>query len=192
METFSASLAICAGNSPVTGEFLHKGQWRGALMFSLICGWINSWVDRGEAGDLRRHSAHYDVTLMDPFRSYPPELLHWYCCFRANEVSLNLQCHELGKIFTGPTHKLLLGFTVIPDVHMSFISNRTTFIKYCLTQWISKFTGSFEIHWVRQYPLNFTGLTLADIVNCLQDRVNLHRSRPWQIVLIYNTAEGYG
>ena len=37
METFSAFLALCAGNSPVTGEFPHKGQWRGALMFSLIC-----------------------------------------------------------------------------------------------------------------------------------------------------------
>ena len=33
METFSALLAICAGNSPVSGEFpAHKGQWRGALM----------------------------------------------------------------------------------------------------------------------------------------------------------------
>ena len=37
METFSALLALCVGNSPVTGEFPHKGQWRGALMFSLIC-----------------------------------------------------------------------------------------------------------------------------------------------------------
>ena len=42
----------------------HKGQWHGALMFSLICAWINGWVNNGEAGDLRRHHAHYDVTLM--------------------------------------------------------------------------------------------------------------------------------
>ena len=39
----------------------HKGQWRGALMFSLICAWINGWVNNGEAGDLRRHRPHYDV-----------------------------------------------------------------------------------------------------------------------------------
>ena len=64
METFSALLAICAGNSPVTGEFPHKGQWRGPLMFSLICSWINGWVNTGEAGDLRRHRAHYDVIVM--------------------------------------------------------------------------------------------------------------------------------
>ena len=58
METFSELLAICAGNSP------HKGQWRGALMFSLICVWISSWVNSREAGDLRRYCAHYDVTVI--------------------------------------------------------------------------------------------------------------------------------
>ena len=42
----------------------HKGQWRWALVFSLICAWINGWVNSREAGDLRRHRAHYDVTLM--------------------------------------------------------------------------------------------------------------------------------
>ena len=33
-------------------------------MFSLICAWINGWVNNREAGDLRRHRAHYDVTVM--------------------------------------------------------------------------------------------------------------------------------
>ena len=42
----------------------HKGQWRGALMFSLICARINGWVNNREAGDLRRHRAHCDVTIM--------------------------------------------------------------------------------------------------------------------------------
>ena len=41
-----------------------KGQWRGALMFSLICARINGWVNNGEAGYLRRHRAHYDVIVM--------------------------------------------------------------------------------------------------------------------------------
>ena len=58
MEAFSASLAICAGNSP------HKGQWRGALMFSLICIRINGWVNNREAGDLIRHRGHYVVLVM--------------------------------------------------------------------------------------------------------------------------------
>ena len=42
----------------------HKGQWRGALMFSLICVWINGWVNNREAGDSRCYRAHYDVTVM--------------------------------------------------------------------------------------------------------------------------------
>ena len=48
--------------SPVNSP--HKGQWRGALMFSLICVWINGWVNNREAGDLRRYRAHYDVIVM--------------------------------------------------------------------------------------------------------------------------------
>ena len=49
--------------SPV--NFPHKGQWRGALMFSLIYAWINDWVNNREAGDLRRQHGHYDVIVMN-------------------------------------------------------------------------------------------------------------------------------
>ena len=61
---FSALLPISAGNSPIPGNSPHKGQWRGALMFSLICVWINGWLNNREAGDLRSYRAHYDVTVM--------------------------------------------------------------------------------------------------------------------------------
>ena len=64
METLSALLALCAGNSPVPVNSPHKGQWRGALMFSLICARIHDWVNNREAGDLRRHRGHYDVIVM--------------------------------------------------------------------------------------------------------------------------------
>ena len=64
METFSALLALSAGKSPVPVNSPHKGQWRGALMFSLIYAWINDWVNNREAGDLRRHRGHYDVNVM--------------------------------------------------------------------------------------------------------------------------------
>ena len=48
--------------SPVNSP--HKGQWRGALKFSLICAWINAWANNREAGDLRRYRDHYGVTVM--------------------------------------------------------------------------------------------------------------------------------
>ena len=61
---FPALLAFVRGmhRSPVNSP--HKGQWRGALMFALICAWINDRVNNREAGDLRRHRAHYDVTVI--------------------------------------------------------------------------------------------------------------------------------
>ena len=74
METFSALLAICAGNSLVTG------QWRGTLMFSLTCAWINGWVNNHEAGDLRRHRAHYDVIVM--VNDNPPAHQVWGALLR--------------------------------------------------------------------------------------------------------------
>ena len=64
METFSALLAICAGNSSVNGEF--PSQWPVTRSFDafLYCTRINGWVSNREAGDLRRHRTHYDVTVM--------------------------------------------------------------------------------------------------------------------------------
>ena len=52
--------------SPVNSP--HKGQWRGALMFSLICVWLNGWVNNREAGDLNRYRVHYVVSVM--FRNH--------------------------------------------------------------------------------------------------------------------------
>ena len=48
--------------SPVNSP--HKGQWRRALMFTLISTRINDWVNKREAGDLRRNRAHYAVIIM--------------------------------------------------------------------------------------------------------------------------------
>ena len=55
---FVRGIHRCPLNSP------HKGQWRGALMFTLICVRINGWVNNCETGDLRRNRAHDDVIVM--------------------------------------------------------------------------------------------------------------------------------
>ena len=66
VEKFSALLALFEGvpRSPVNSP--HKGQWRRALMYPLICAWTNDWVNTRDPDDLRRHGVHYDVTVMDP------------------------------------------------------------------------------------------------------------------------------
>ena len=73
METFPRYWPFVWGihRSPVNSQ--HKGQWRGALMFSLICALINGWINNGETGDWRRHRAHYDVIVM--YMSAGPSIL---------------------------------------------------------------------------------------------------------------------
>ena len=54
---------------PLCGEFTGH-RWisltkaSDASMFSLICAWTNSRVNNRDTGDLKRHRAHYDVTVM--------------------------------------------------------------------------------------------------------------------------------
>ena len=64
METFLRYWPFVQGihRPPVNSP--HKGQWRGALMFTLIRARINGWVNNREAGDLRRNRVHYDVNVM--------------------------------------------------------------------------------------------------------------------------------
>ena len=69
--------------SPVNSP--HKGQWRGALIFSSICAWINGWENNRKAGDLRHMRAHYDVIVM--FR--------WFMNVIVFHLSRRLFCHHL-------------------------------------------------------------------------------------------------
>ena len=83
--------------SPVNSP--HKGQWRGALMFSLICVWINDWVNNHAAGDLRRYRAHYNVIVMtfnkwDTYHCRPYAFERQLACY---EIHSNVLCkgHKL-------------------------------------------------------------------------------------------------
>ena len=64
--------------SPVNSP--HKGQWRGAFMFSFICAWINRGLNNREAGDLRHYRAHYDVIAM-PLSVFQLLYLHCMICY---------------------------------------------------------------------------------------------------------------
>ena len=60
--------------SPVNSP--HKSQWRGVLMFSVVCAWTNAWANNRNAGVLWRHCNHYDVSVMkvDRIVTSPPNL----------------------------------------------------------------------------------------------------------------------
>ena len=114
METFSALLALFAGNSLVTREFPHKSQWRGALMFSLICAWINGYINKRTVGDLRRHRAHYDVIVMWTVK-YPAVISTIHRNPRTHTTPLPPP-HKLIKSPLDLGHRLTMTSTTLCDV----------------------------------------------------------------------------
>ena len=86
----------------------HKGQWRGALMFSLIWAWVHRWVHNCEAGDLKCHRAHYDVIVMFMFF----RLLEWCLCLLVfiSSLMITVLCESSrrfrGAEFRGKTRLL--------------------------------------------------------------------------------------
>ena len=81
----------------------HKGQWRGTLMFSLICAWTNDWANSRDAGDLRRHRAHYDVIVMgiDGCTTSQPLSTAVYSTITRSRHTLKSECchfHEISNI----------------------------------------------------------------------------------------------
>ena len=135
METFSALLAICAGNSPV--NFPHKGQWRGAFMFPLICVWINRWVNNCEAGDLRRYRAHYDVIVMRcwvPVTDLPQshdELTPWWGKFVTKNHIFKNAAENLCGVFLLITVSNLVSKNMIDKNGFKYlVSNNSNYIVF--------------------------------------------------------------
>ena len=90
---------LFAGNSPVTSGFPAKRsvtrEWRATLMFSLIYAWIKGWVNNREAGDLRRHRAHYVVIVMRPILWTRFIIMHLNrpCCFTEAVITILVPSH---------------------------------------------------------------------------------------------------
>ena len=92
METLPRYWPFVRGIHRFPVNYPHKGQWGGARNFSLVCAWINGWVNNGEAGDLNRHRTHYDVTVM---------ILDW--------MMKILFSVSLTRVFLGNRHFLMPG-----------------------------------------------------------------------------------
>ena len=97
--------------SPV--NYPHKGEWRGALMFSLIFTWINGSVNNREAGDLRHHRAYYDVIVM--YEYFILALGVFF--FREHKFHLDVNLkHSVKCLLTREWHELFTtNFCVHPD-----------------------------------------------------------------------------
>ena len=65
MGPFAALLALCAGNSPVSGKFTSQRPVTRSFDVFVDMPLNKRLGNNREAGDLRRHRAHYDVRLMN-------------------------------------------------------------------------------------------------------------------------------
>ena len=79
---------LFVGNSPVTGEFPPQRPVTRSFDVFFICAWRNGWVNNRETGDLRRHRANYDVTIMSLLHYIVLSLIYrvywnrWVCLLR--------------------------------------------------------------------------------------------------------------
>ena len=106
METFPHYWPFVRGIHRFLVNSPHKGQWRGAFMFSLICVWINRWVNNLEAGDLRCYHAHYDVIVTICLRFIPNSPIDNKSIF----VQVNAWCWKAGSHYLNqcwPTSMLI-------------------------------------------------------------------------------------
>ena len=137
METFSTLLAICAGGihrSPVNSP--HKGHWRGALMFSLICVWINGWVNNGEAGDLRCYRAHYDVIVIQ-WHAWPAASeITWFLEGICSTMVMVMACCIMAPNITLTNVDILLIRIILTNLHKNSITfnSRKSILKCFMTQ----------------------------------------------------------
>ena len=113
--------------SPVNSP--HKGQWRGALMFSLICVETNGWANHRDTGDLRCHRAHYDVTSM------------W--CLEMDTLPTFLAFWGRNPLMTGwfPSQRTSNDDTISMSIHY----HKFTF----LTRVLTDFTRYFHVYKIR-------------------------------------------
>ena len=102
--------------SPVNSP--HKGQWRGALMFSLICAWINSWVNNRQTGDLRCHRVHYDDTVMNHNKRKHKKTMYMYLVTYGTLEILSSTFHHLSDVHNmSDTDRLNKTSTYFPGRH---------------------------------------------------------------------------
>ena len=133
--------------SPVNSP--RRGQWHGALMFPLLCVWINGWTNTRVAGDLKRHHAHYDVTVKEHICWLEWDLAR-VCLHNADSVLSGV----LGVIWykKGPFHymcdfkNVIFNLALLMVMFRSYYENSLTDVKSTLVQvmaWCPQATGNY-------------------------------------------------
>ena len=120
----------------------HKGQWRGALIFSLICAWTNNWANDGDTCDLRHHRAYYDVNLIISLKCGNFAVIEYtairtpYSIFQNQDLPSSLGAVSFHIIFAFFGWSCLVLLWVLGDFH-----------QFIIFQWIWIFISHFAHTW---------------------------------------------
>ena len=103
----------------------HEGQWREALVFSLICAWPNGWANNRNAGDLRRDRANYDVTVI---LSVQMAFSFYAILFKMIKTftTLTYSLYMYASLFIGVPCKMLPFWESLYDVFQTWLCQRKT------------------------------------------------------------------
>ena len=127
--------------SPVDSP--HKGQWRGALMFSLICTSTNGWANNRDAGDLERHHAQYNVTVINCYQlrfNIPcccPVKLLWASQFSLKDCMSPLR----------PLREILSWWPILMSSHSNSFGNRAR-VDFIIKHRVQTILAAEVRHWL--------------------------------------------
>ena len=189
-------------------------------MVSFICAWINGWVNNREAGDLRRHRAHYDVIVMKLF-SYPrnsfhgtsgPMMMavvvywcvtygakHWssqfinrWCCFLVRRWCLFLDSPEKweGRRCTGKINYLTKSVSTFAG-DRTMLSNNN-WCKFSSLQYIGlSIRYGVEILWYMAFPSEmWKVISLILFLMCTLLHMHMRQSNHMSLLLKYKWKTG--
>ena len=122
---------ICHVTGPLCGEFTGQ-QWIPRTKASdaeLWCflrstPWINGWVNNREAGDLRYHHPHYDVTMMMSLIHAQKHVHHMQNIWRISLLPSTIVFRLVANIFLHNQSAYSLWFGSHPDSHMATVYER--------------------------------------------------------------------
>ena len=175
-------------------------------MFSLICAWTNDWANNRNAGDLRRHRTHYDVTVVSP-KSFLPCRRH---IVRMQSIYFTFH-HDVTEVDGLPRGKLLpemkgplfvtlaqnytlrasvVGFTIGPDVSKWEWKCIAIFVKYfCSAKNINLFclwTADTLLFYLAATLSFFSGVVYGNI-----DKYVLYKSLSVPVYRLTGLVQGF-
>ena len=163
----------------------HKGQWHGALMFSLICAWINTYVNNHEAGYLRCHLTHYDVIVM-PYGQTMGCML-WFVSL-INGLFKSLHCciqYHLNTLVQDCSITSANALEILQSCTKPSISSCTVLYMYVMIKGRKYFRKYFRIIKTSILNSEYVSTKLTSLKNIWQNPVKYHLTSNVKINLGY-------